>query len=242
MRQIDELYLGKLRNDENFGFHVRVHALAVQYLTGEADAAMLAAYGEAFTAYDGAVKQTVTNSYTVRVNEADAEAAAAWRASRAYARAMNLCPDPDQAAVARRISALFDKYGDFSALGYTQKHGIYSNLLQDLAALPQADLDLCAFSIWRLAMQAAYDRFTAALRSKTQEESVRVFGAVRRTRSAADTAYRRLVRYINVMVMTSGDVLYADFIDRLNVIVAEMSAIIATRSTRAGKALAKGEE
>ena len=236
MKQIKEFNLAKLRNDEDFGFHHRVYALATTYVTLETDAAMLASYVTPYRAYDEAMKQSATNSYTNQVAELDAKADAAWRYARAYIRAMLVCPDTDMAAIAAQISACFDKYGDFTDLGYTQEYGMYHNLIQDLLLISVDDRNLCGFQIWLDAMVDASEKFNIARESQTSEESKRVAGLIKECRTATDTAYRNFCKYINVMVMVNGEDAYADFIDQLNVIVAEMSANMAARATKAANA------
>ena len=236
MKQINDFNLAKLRNDEDFGFHYRVCTLAKTYITLESDAAMLASYVTPVTSYDEAMKLSATNSFTASVVELDSIADNRWRNARAYIRAVRNCPDVDIADAAARIYAVFEKYGDFSDLGYTQEYGVYHNLLQDLANLSKEDMELTAFSVWYLSMEEAYDNFIAAREGQTSEESKRIAGLVKDCRTATDTAYRNFCAYINVMVMVNGEDAYADFIDRLNVIVAEMSANIASRATKAANA------
>ena len=242
MKKINDFSLTKLRNDEDYGFHDRVCALAKTYITLETDAAMLASYVTPFTSYDAAVKQSATNSFTATVAELDTKADSAWCNGRAYIRILRTCPDVDVADAAVRIYAAFEKYGDISDLGYTQEYGMYHNLLQDLAEISKEDMELSAFGVWYLAMEEAYNNFIAARESQTSEESKRVAGLVKDCRNATDTAYRNFCAYINVMVMVNGEDAYADFIDRLNVIVAEMSANIASRATRAANAKKEGDE
>ena len=236
MRKINEFNITKLRNDVDFGFHDRVCPLAKNYITLESDAAMLASYVTPFTSYDTAVKQNATNSYTASVTELDAIADTRWRNARAYIRAVRNCPDVDIADAGARIYAVFEKYGDFTNMGYTQEYGMYHNLLQDLAEISKEDMDLTGFAVWYLSMEEAYDNFIAARAGQTTEESKRIAGLIKDCRAATDTAYRNFCAYINVMVMVNGEETYADFIDSLNVIVAEMSAMLAARATRAANA------
>ena len=236
MKEIKDFNITKLRNDEDFGFHHRVYALATTYVTLETDAAMLASYVTPYKAYDEAMKQSNTNSYTAQVAELDAKADAAWRYARAYVRAMVMCPDGDLAEIASQISAVFDKYGDFTNLGYTQEYGMYHNLIQDLLLIPQDDRNLCSFQIWLDSMMDASEKFNIARESQTGEESKRIAGLIKECRTATDTAYRNFCKYINVMVMVNGEDAYADFIDQLNVIVAEMAANMAARTTKAANA------
>lgn len=242
MKQINEFSLTKLSNDLDFGFHNRVCALAQAELTQEADAAMLASYVNPYKAYDNVMKLSDTNSYTEAVAKADEKGDFWWRAARAFVRAQQNSPDPDIAETSKKIYVLFDKYGDFTNYGYTRQYGLYQNLLQDIAAIPAEEMNICGFTIWYEAMQDACDRFIDIRDSQVSENATRQAGAVKEARTATDNAYRNLVKYINVMVMVKGETDYASFIDKLNVIVAEMAALIASSATKAANAKEEGDK
>lgn len=233
MKQINDFTLTKLSNDEDFGFHLRIVEQANAGLTEETGGSLLKAYLTAYEAFDEAMKQSSKNSKTADVAAADLAADNAWRFGRAYIRAMVHHPVAATAAAAARISECFDKYGDFTKLGYTKEYGLYHNLLQDLSAVEAEDLTATAFSDWVASMNSAYSKFMVLNSAKVNEEAGRQSGIVKECRAATDTAYRNLVQYVNVMVLANGEDAYATFIDQVNVIVAEMAANIATYAARA---------
>ena len=67
-------------------------------------------------------------------------------------------------------------------------------------------------------------------------------GWVKDARLAADASYKLLVQRVNALVIVNGETAYGDFIDRLNVMIAEAQAMIAGRETKAAKKRVKDED
>lgn len=242
MKQIDSFNIARLHTQEDYNFQTRVRDLAQECLTIETDKAMVDAYTEAVNALDAALKQSDKNSFTALMNEADAKADKRWSATYAYAKAMMEHPEREKADAAATIVGLFQKYGVLTTMGFDEEYGRFANLIQDIAALPAETKECIYFDSWFDAMDLAVCQFQDLRTEKTKEDSTRVIGWVKEARLAADNSYKLLVQRVNALVIVNGETAYGNFIDRLNVMIAEAQALISGRSTKAAKKREKDED
>lgn len=242
MKQINEFNIARLHNQEDYNFLTRVRDLATTLLTLETDKAMVDSFTAAVSAYDAALKQSDKNSYTAALNEADAKADKRWSAAYAYCKAMMEHPVGSVSAVAVKVVDIFRKYGVLSTMGMDEEYGRYSNLIQDLLALSDEEVTALSLAEWIEAMDSAVAQVQALRTDKTKEDSTRQVGIVKDTRTAADASYKSLVQRVNALVIVNGEAPYTDFIDRVNVMIADAQALLASRETKAAKKREKETE
>ena len=260
MEQISILSLSRLRNEEAFGYFKLVMSL-LPYLQKEAEPenpdvvsveggvsalsgsgevinAMLEAPINAFEAAVRAFDETLENS---TADSAEAKAYEElrdrlWRSNNAYIKAMTAHPNPELAAIAERLKAEFDKYGDLTYLPVVQESGALHNLIQDIQAIPAQDRSKIHYEEWFNALDTAENNYLAAVAARTDVRSEKEVGAVKRTRTEAEAAYTHLVEVVNLLAKVEGDTAYLPFINRMNVLIAEQKATLKARQTRAAKA------
>ena len=235
MKKIKNFGLTSLRVEECFGYLKQILAETANLPSEETPAAQTTAvnaFDTAFDAFDTALKASAVNPATVTATAADDARDAAWRGANNYAAAMCAHPDADLRAIAEQCKAVFDKYGDPTKLAQTEESGILHNLLQDLNALPIAEID---FTAWVEELQYREEQFLAAAAARTEADAARQVGIVKETRTAAEAAYRSLVDTVNALAMINGDTAYATFIDHVNAMIERQKAISKARSTRAKK-------
>ena len=250
----------RLRNEEAFGFFKLVISLLPHLLkeaepvnpdvvsveggvsalsgSGEVINAMLEAPINAFETAVRAFDETLENS---TADSAEAKAYEElrdrlWRSNNAYIKAMTAHPNPELAAIAERVKAEFDKYGDVTYLPVVQESGALHNLIQDIQAIPAQDRSKIHYEEWFNALDTAENNYLAAVASRTDVRSEKEVGAVKRTRIEAEAAYTHLVEVVNLLAKVEGDTAYLPFINRMNVLIAEQRSTLKARQTRASKA------
>ena len=250
----------RLRNEEAFGFFKLVISLLPHLLkeaepvnpdvvsveggvsalsgSGEVINAMLEAPINAFETAVRAFDETLENS---TADSAEAKAYEElrdrlWRSNNAYLKAMTAHPNPELAAIAERLKAEFDKYGDVTNLPVVQESGALHNLIQDIQAIPAQDRSKIHYEEWFNALDTAENSYLVAVAARTDVRSEKEVGAVKRTRIEAEAAYTHLVEVVNLLAKVEGDTAYLPFINRMNVLIAEQKATLKARQTRASKA------
>ena len=250
----------RLRNEEAFGFFKLVISLLPHLLkeaepvnpdvvsveggvsalsgSGEPINAMLEAPINAFETAVRAFDETLENSTADSAEEKACEELRdrLWRSNNAYLKAMTAHPNPELAAIAERVKAEFDKYGDVTYLPVVQESGALHNLIQDIQAIPAQDRSKIHYEEWFNALDTAENNYLAAVASRTDVRSEKEVGAVKRTRIEAEAAYTHLVEVVNLLAKVEGDTAYLPFINRMNVLIAEQRSTLKARQTRASKA------
>lgn len=260
MEQISILSLSRLRNEEAFGYFKLVMSLLPYLLkeaepenpdvvsveggvsalsgSGEVINAMLEApinaFEAAYQAFDVALESSTADSAEAKAYEELRDRL--WRSNNAYIKAMTAHPNPELAAIAERVKAEFDKYGDVTYLPVVQESGALHNLIQDIQAIPAQDRSKIHYEEWFNALDTAENNYLAAVASRTDVRSEKEVGAVKRTRIEAEAAYTHLVDVVNLLAKLEGDTAYLPFINRMNVLIAEQKATLKARQTRAAKA------
>ena len=260
MEQISILSLSRLRNEEAFGYFKLVMSL-LPYLQKEAEPenpdvvsveggvsalsgsgevinamleAPINAFEAAYQAFDVALESSTADSAEAKAYEELRDRL--WRSNNAYIKAMTAHPNPELAAIAERVKAEFDKYGDVTYLPVVQESGALHNLIQDIQAIPAQDRSKIHYEEWFNALDTAENNYLAAVAARTDVRSEKEVGAVKRTRIEAEAAYTHLVEVVNLLAKVEGDTAYLPFINRMNVLIAEQKATLKARQTRAAKA------
>ena len=250
----------RLRNEEAFGFFKLVISLLPHLLkeaepvnpdvvsveggvsalsgSGEVINAMLEApinaFEAAYQAFDVALESSTADSVEAKAYEELRDRL--WRSNNAYIKAMTAHPNPELAAIAERVKAEFDKYGDVTNLPVVQESGALHNLIQDIRTISAQDRSKIHYEEWFNALETAENNYLAAVASRTDVRSEKEVGAVKRTRIEAEAAYTHLVDVVNLLAKLEGDTAYLPFINRMNVLIAEQKATLKARQTRAAKA------
>ena len=260
MEQISILSLSRLRNEEAFGYFKLVMSL-LPYLQKEAEPenpdvvsveggvsalsgsgevinamleAPINAFEAAYQAFDVALESSTADSAEAKACEELRDRL--WRSNNAYLKAMTAHPNPELAAIAERLKAEFDKYGDLTYLPVVQESGALHNLIQDIQAIPAQDRSKIHYEEWFNALDTAENNYLAAVAARTDVRSEKEVGAVKRTRTEAEAAYTHLVEVVNLLAKVEGDTAYLPFINRMNVLIAEQRSTLKARQTRASKA------
>ena len=250
----------RLRNEEAFGYFKLVISLLPHLLkeaepenpdvvsveggvsalsgSGEVINAMLEApinaFEAAYQAFDVALESSTADSAEAKAYEELRDRL--WRSNNAYIKAMTAHPNPELAAIAERVKAEFDKYGDVTYLPVVQESGALHNLIQDIQAIPAQDRSKIHYEEWFNALDTAENNYLVAVAARTDVRSEKEVGAVKRTRTEAEAAYTHLVEVVNLLAKVEGDTAYLPFINRMNVLIAEQRATLKARQTRASKA------
>ena len=233
MKQIKELYLAKFKTSDSFSHMDMTRQLSANILV-EQDQNHIQDFSEKVKAFDEVIKLNSANTHTAALNEAITGVNDTWRGARAQVRAMLKYPVEAKRLAAEKAYAVFEKFGDISAMSQTAMYTAVTNMLEELKALPEEELTLIDLQIWIDQLDAYLTKYTSARLSQTAEAEGRV-GIVAEKRTAAEKAYDALVFRINAGAGYNGDEPYAVFIDNLNGLIEKMHTMYAARQTNNAK-------
>lgn len=144
-------------------------------------------------------------------------------------------PDTKVQEAAAAVYAIMEKYGDITNMSYNEEYGNLHNALQELSGVDAAKLKLVLADALLTELTAGYKAFMEASSERDAEEAKKEVGAVRKMRLAAEAAYRTLVDRVNALALVNGEAEYAQFVDKVNEIVASAKVTVAARRTRNAK-------
>lgn len=235
MLQINSFKISSLRNDECFDFVSRAYTIGEGLLTQEVDKAILAQFKPAIDAYDKALKQTIKNSHTEALAEADSIVDNLYIGLTYYVRGMARHPIAELAEKAKQVVGIIDKYGSVVKLSYSQQYGALTGSMQELAALPDETTTALQLADWLASLSSGIAKVQFLRDQQTAEQSHYLVGLTKDTRKAAEEAYRQFTESINAFARAFGEAGYADYINQLNTIIANHEANIKSRQTHAAK-------
>jgi len=235
MSKIQNLNLSALRNEEAFGFLQQVQA-ETKYLTDATIESIIDNLTTSLEEFDKALKESDKLPSVALARECDTARDTAWSGLNAYCKAVaTYHPDADVKATAQKTYDIVLKYGNPIRLPQTQESGVLHNLLQDLIALPAEDRTKAALDAWINHLSECENNFLAAVGERTVEESARINGIVKQTRTATEAAYRKLVEVVNALNGLLAESDYTIFIDHVNALIDRQKTILKTRSTISAK-------
>lgn len=235
MSKIQSLNLSVLRNEEAFGFLQQVQA-ETKHLADVTIESIVDNFSVALEEFDKALKESEKLPSVALARECDTARDTAWSGLNAYCKAVaTYHPDTDVKAVAQKAYDIVLKYGNPIRLPQTQESGVLHNLLQDLNALAAEDRTKAALDAWINHLSECENNFLAAVGERTVEEAARINGIVKQTRTATETAYRKLVEVVNALNGLLAESDYTTFIDHVNALIDRQKTILKTRSTISAK-------
>lgn len=235
MSKIQNLNLSPLRNEECFGFLQQVQA-ETKYLTDATIESIVDNFTTSLESFDKALKESEKLPSVALASECDAARDTAWSGLNAYCKAVaTYHPDAGVKGAAQKAYDIVLKYGNPIRLPQTQESGVLHNLLQDLGTLAAEDRTKAALDAWINHLSECENKFLAAVGERTEEEAARVNGIVKQTRTASETAYRKLVEVVNALNGLLAESDYTTFISHVNALIDRQKSILKTRSTNSAK-------
>lgn len=235
MSKIQSLNLSVLRNEKAFGFLQQVQA-ETKHLADVTIESIVENFSVALEEFDKALKESEKLPSVALARECDTARDTAWSGLNAYCKAVaTYHPDTDVKAAAQKAYDIVLKYGNPIRLPQTQESGVLHNLLQDLNALAAEDRTKTALDAWINHLSECENNFLAAVGERTVEEAARINGIVKQTRTATETAYRKLVEVVNALNGLLAESDYTTFIDHVNALIDRQKTILKTRSTISAK-------
>ncbi|MEG2066528.1 MAG: DUF6261 family protein, partial [Tannerellaceae bacterium] len=259
MGQIKELDLGKLRQEESFGFHTLANAETAK-CKDEKLKPLQTDYNHALIGFDAALKTGGGNPLSETITQLDGQRDEAYSGLVAQIRNSVHHFDPDKAATAREADLILRKYGNPSALPYLEENGVLHNLIQELREFdnhPEGPIVVSVLTASTDRLTASTDRLTAStdrlttigaaewlerletvnnqflevFSSRNTAQADVVTGASKATRMAVDDAYRAVVKRINALAEVNGETDYISYINALNALIDRQKSVLAARKT-----------
>lgn len=225
----------QVRTGEFFTLVQKILEAAEKMLTDPTALTIIEPYKAAVTAFDEAMRQNTTNSYTVSAELADQAVDEMWSAIWTLLKAMVKHPNLNRRKAAASLYDLFRKYGNVTMMGNAEEYAQLHNLTQEIEALGSETIELAHFEEWFQEFKERIATYKSVEASRTAEEGSRQIGIVKQTRTAAEEALRVFLRKVEALVLINGEEGYTDFINSVNALISAQVALMKSRKTQAAK-------
>jgi len=228
---------GRMRNDEHFQFHTEFIELVKR--SGAANLkveAQFEAYLPCFHRADEALKKIPKSALTEEIQKADKRRDSAFTALVYKHRSALSDFRPEIQQAAKKLSILFNTYGNLSRKPLVeQTSGIY-NIMQELRGGYAEAIQTLELQELVDELEAAGNHFSLLYRQRLDESAQKTKTVLSQERKNMDAAYRQLVQRLNALILVEGEAAFADFVQALNTLISKYKTLMAQR---AGKAKAK---
>ena len=238
MKEIKRVPLSRLTAGAHFTFMSNILARA------EADAAVTGKAGELVKALraaveeeDGSMGLSRKSLLTDDIAKADRRRDAFYSGYKKMVEGLAKMEGTDAAKTAAALLQHIRDYRIKRAFQLDRETGLLTNFIADLQGRYAAQVEALSLTAFVTGMKEANDSLRELTLRRTEERTGVRVGAFKAARTAADAAYRELVRMVNALAVVFGEADYADFIDYCNTEIASFR-----RQTPGKKADATGRK
>ena len=221
MKQIKRVPLSRLTAGAHFTFMSNILARA------EADAAVTGKAGELVKALraaveeeDGSMGLSRKSLLTDDIAKADRRRDVLYSGYKKAVEGIAKMEDTDMAKTATVLLQHVRDYRIKRSYQLDRETGLLTNFIADLQGRYAAQVKALSLTAFVTGMKEANDRLREYTLRRTEERTGVRVGAFKAARTAADTAYRELVRMVNALAVVLGEADYAAFIDYCNTEIA----------------------
>lgn len=242
MKQIDSIYLSRLRNNEHFQFMTDVRN-SIREVTPAALnlEPVFPKFNNALSRLNSILLVDEGSVLTEKLSALDNLRDRTWSGIGARIRAALLSPIEEEVESAKILKRVFDLYGNIREMSYNEETGALTNLIEDFEKPENvAHSEKLGMTHWVAALKGQNLDFQDLLDARNAELAQKESGDVKAARAEIDPLYREITDRINAMVtldMATPEM--EGFINKLN---QRIKYYEDTLSMRTGRNAAEEEE
>jgi len=239
---IKNIHLNALQNEEHTGFHTYVS----EYITEDGNAnprvlLQLSDYKLKLAIEKSVLDLIQKNSYTQRVNDADAARDKPIRGFFAVVAGMLHHFNPAMAQAAYNVNLINENFSNITRLSDDKQTQAFDSYIAAIDAA-SADIGMLVLMDWVTEMKATHAAFLEVVKSRNIEKDDKPNINMKQARVDTEVAYGALADRINAFITIEGDALFAPLVTKINGRVDQYTAAIAQRKGIAAAKKKKKED
>jgi len=236
--KIKKLHFNQLRNNEHFQCQTEFKALVEEFnaATLNIEPHFSGMYIPSYNEEDEALIKIVKNSFTNERSDADRGRDLTFRGLVDTVNGALNHFDPAVQVAAQRLKILLDTYGNVAQLPLNEETSAIYNLVQDLNEKYSTEVGQVNIMGWVSKLKADNEAYEALVTSGYEEEAAKTELKAKETRAEVDKVVRQLIERIEALIVIEGELVYTEFVRRLNLIFDKYANTLALR-----KGIAKAE-
>ncbi len=219
MIQIKSLPQSQLRNSEHYQFMSDMKQQIVQLTpTALGLESVYSVFEFALGIEDVCLRIEKGSSKSLNLNELDTRRDTTWTALQAMLKAYSFSPFPAEVESSRKLTRIFDLYGNIRRQSYNEESASITNLIAELKKEPQlAEVESLSLISWIDVLKSTNDDFINLFNERNAELADREDGDSREARIKTDEAYDTIVSRINAaFVLEIASAEAETFVSQLN--------------------------
>jgi len=232
--KVQSIEFRRMRNGEYFQFHTQFIQLLSR--SGAANLkveAQFEAYLPFYRRADEALKKATSSALTEKLRNANKRRGMAFRGLVGNNRAGLQHFRPEVQEAAKKLSILFNAYGNLARKPFNEQTSGVHHLVRRLNERFAAELQNVGLQEWVAELEAANNEFATLYRERLDESAQQTTAVLGQERKNMDTAYKQLVQRLNALVVVEGEQAYGDFIGALNRLLSEYKTTLKERMAKA---------
>ena len=229
--KIKRVDFSKLRNNEHFQCQTEFKALVEAFnpATLNIEPYFSGMYIPSYNEEDVALVKIVKNSFTDERSDADRGRDLTFRGLVDTVNGALYHFDPVVQVAARRLKIVFGTYGNVSKLPLNEETSAIYNLVQDLSEKYSTEVGQLNIMGWVSKLKADNEAYEALVMDGYEEEAAKTELKAKETRTEVDKVVRQIIERIEALIVIEGDLVYTDFIRRLNIMFERYANTLAQR-------------
>lgn len=197
MKKVIPVRVDYMKNDDCLALFQQVVKIAEQCF-GSANHEITKEFVARFDEFKQALSDDNSTAFKA-MYAADIATDEIWRGLNDEIRAGQRHPNPGRREATNVVAEIFGHYEDPTQLPYAEEYARIRQLIQELETLPESTLKAAVVDEWLSALRQRYEVFMEASREHMLESSFGDIGSVKKSRLAANNAYRQLMERISVL-------------------------------------------
>lgn len=217
MKEIQEINLQRMNNGAHFTFvsNILARAEADSKVKAKAES-LVTALKDAVEAEDKALKISQKSLLTDDITKADSDRDALYAGYKKAVEGFQAMPIAEMAQAAKELAQHIKDYRISTSDQLDKETGLLVNFIADLETKFATQVSTLSLTAFVTKLKEANERVRTLTLQRTEDRMTMPIGAMKAARTAADEAYRQLVKMVNALALVFGDADYADFIDYVN--------------------------
>lgn len=187
------------------------------------------AYAQSLDDYGVAMQKIEKSIYTEELVKADELRDDVFRGMSEAISSACFHYDPVIKNNAAKLKLVFKHYGNLARLPLAEETESLNLLIADLNGAHAAEVQAVALRGWVDELQAKNNLFAGLMAQRTEESALATTLKVREVRRTIDETYKSMVKRINALILVNGPEMFAEYVNELNVLIANTKTLVAQR-------------
>ena len=226
--EIESLKTTNLRNEAHIKFHLDVETLIIEASPARLGVAMLfPVYQAANVREDNAFKKIVKSELTEKIKDADKTRDTTYKSLTGVVKSLQKHYNPEIKSAAVGLMIVFNTFGkNLTSKSYDEQTAAIINILQELRGNYATHVEIVKMVEMVDELERTNNVFDALMKQRLDESSQKNSDKMIDARAETDSAYSEIRKRINAAVIMEGPENYAEFINKLNLLIDRYKLLI----------------